>query len=257
MLLPLWGRAMETKKQKPLLVDNKAVSIMNSISYDFATISKNIRNLTRISWIARSIFFDQKIIEFIKLNPSATIVNVGCGLDTTFDRIDNGNINWIDLDLPDAIELRKQFFQKSDRRQLIAKSVFDPGWYDNIVNKENVMLLMAGVIYYFDELEVKKLFNDIHLFLPGSEIIFDYASNLGIKLSNKQVIERGGMDRSACLKWGIDNVLDIERWDSYIKVISNMPMYNDHKKSYPFTKRLGMNISDYLKVMSLAHIKIT
>jgi hypothetical protein len=80
---------------------------------------------------------------------------------------------------------------------------------------------------------------------------------LGIKLSNKQVIERGGMDRSACLKWGIDNVLDIERWDSYIKVISNMPMYNDHKKSYPFTKRLGMNISDYLKVMSLAHIKIT
>ena len=61
MLLPLWGRAYETQKQKPLLVDNKAVSIINSIPYDFTTISNNIRTLTRISWIARSIFFDKKI----------------------------------------------------------------------------------------------------------------------------------------------------------------------------------------------------
>jgi O-methyltransferase involved in polyketide biosynthesis len=257
MLLPLWGRAVETQKQKPLLVDNKAVSIINSIPYDFTTISNNIRTLTRISWIARSIFFDKKIKEFVNVNPYATVVNVGCGLDTTFDRIDNGKINWIDLDLPDAIDLRKQFFQEFDRRRFIAKSVFDTSWYNDTKNKDNVMLLIAGVLYYFEESEVRKLFSDFHQYLPGSEIIFDHASKLGIKLSNEQVIKKGGMNESAYLKWGIDNIFEIEKWESYIKVVSNIPMYKEHKKNYPITKRIGMNFSDNLKIMSLAHIKIT
>jgi O-methyltransferase involved in polyketide biosynthesis len=257
MLLPLWGRAIETLKPKPLLVDNKAVEIINSIPYDFSTISNNIKKLTRVSWIARSIFFDKKISEFIKAYPEATIVNVGCGLDTTFDRIDNGIINWIDLDLPDAIELRKQYFQESDRRRFISKSVFDSTWYDDIRNKDKVMLLIAGVLYYFDEAEVKKLFNEIHMYLPAAEIIFDHASRLGIKLSNEQVIKRGGMNESAYLKWGIDNIYEIENWHSFIKVKSNMTMYKEHKKNYPVTMRIGMNIADQLKVMSLAHIQIT
>jgi O-methyltransferase involved in polyketide biosynthesis len=36
LLLPLWGRAIETQKSKPLLVDNQAVSIINRIPYDFS-----------------------------------------------------------------------------------------------------------------------------------------------------------------------------------------------------------------------------
>lgn len=257
MLLPLWGRAVETLKPRPLLTDNKAVEIINSIHYDFSTIADNISKLSRVSWIARSIFFDKKISEFISANPYATIVNVGCGLDTTFDRIDNGKINWIDLDLPDAIELRKQYFKESARRRFIAKSVFDTAWYDEIPDKDKVMLLVAGVIYYFDESEVRKLFSEIHTSIPGAEVIFDHASKLGIKLSNEQVIKRGGMNESAYLKWGTDDIYEIEKWDSFIKVISNMPMYKEHKKNYPLTKRIGMNIADRLRVMSLAHIRIS
>lgn len=256
MLLPLWGRAVETQKDKPLLVDNKAVSIINSIPYDFTEISGKIRKLSSASWIARSIFFDNKISEFINAHPFATVVNVGCGLDTTFDRIDNGYINWIDLDLPDAIELRKQYFQESDRRRIVAKSVFDSTWYEEIQKKDNVMLLFAGVLYYFDEADIKKLFHDIHHYIPSAEIIFDHASKFGIKLSNEQVIKRGGLDESAFLKWGIDDITEIEKWGSYIEVISNMPMFKEFRKNYPFKKRIGMRISDRLKVMSLAHIII-
>jgi len=257
MLLPLWGRAMETSKLKPLLVDNKAVEIINSIPYDFSTIASNIRKLTRASWISRSIFFDKKILDFIRMHPYATVVNAGCGLDTTFDRIDNGTINWIDLDLPDAIELRRQYLKETDRRRFIAKSAFDVTWYDEIRNKDNVMLMFAGVLYYFDEPEVRKLFNDIHHHLEKSEIIFDHASRLGIKLSNEQVIKRGGMDETAFLKWGTDDIYEIEKWESHIKVISNIPMFKEHKKNYPILKRIGMNISDKLKVMSLTHVRIT
>jgi O-methyltransferase involved in polyketide biosynthesis len=257
MLLPLWGRAIETQKQEPLLIDNKAVSIINSIPYDFRKISKNINKLTLVSWIARSIFFDKEIKTYLDVFPEATIVNIGCGLDTTFDRVDNGRLQWIDLDLPDTIDLRKKYIHESDRRQFIPKSVFDNSWYNRIINKKNVMLLIAGVLYYFSESDVKKLFTDFHTYLPGSEIIFDYASGLGIKIANKQVLEKGGMDESAYLKWGIDNIFEIEKWDSNIKVIINMPMYKEHKKNYPILKRIGMNIADSLKIMSLVHIRIS
>ncbi|HVN49379.1 MAG TPA: class I SAM-dependent methyltransferase [Bacteroidota bacterium] len=257
LLLPLWGRAIETQKEKPLLVDNKAVSIINNISYDFSVISKNINKFVQFGWIARCNYFDRKIKTFIELYPEATIVNIGCGLDTTFDRVDNGLIQWIDLDLPDTIELRKKYIFESDRRQFIPKSIFDTSWYDKIKNKRNVMLLIAGVLYYFTESDVKNLFNDFHIFLPGAEIIFDYGSKLGIKFSNKRVIEKGGMDKSAYIKWGIDNLLEIENWNSNIKVLNDMPLYQEHKQYYSFIERIGMNIADALKLMSLAHIRIS
>ena len=256
LLLPLWGRAVETQKPNPLLVDNKSVSIINSLPYDFAVIAKNVPPISRLSWIARSNYFDKKIKEFITVFPEATIINIGCGLDTTFDRVDNGSILWYDLDLPDTMELRKKYISETDRRKFISKSVFDASWYDRVEKRNNVMLLIAGVLYYFNEGDIKRLFSEFHHFLPGVEIVFDYASRLGIKVSNKKVLEKGGMDKSACLKWGIDNILEIERWDNNITVIDNIQMYKEHKKNYSILKRMGMAFADLLKIMSLAHIKI-
>lgn len=256
LLLPLWGRAVETQKNKPLLTDNKAVSIIKKLPYDFTVIAKNISSISQAAWTARSIYFDSRIKDFISLYPEATIVNVGCGLDTTFDRVDNGSINWIDLDLPDTIELRRKYIEESERRRFVARSVFDRSWYDTFENKSHVMLMIAGVLYYFDEAEVKKLFGDFYRFLPGTEVVFDYASPRGVSLANKQVIDKGGMDKSAYMKWGTDDIRDIEKWDGHIKVLDSMLMFEEHRKKYPLLKRIGMKVSDTLRIMSLAHVRI-
>lgn len=256
LLLPLWGRAFETQKEKPLLVDHKAVEIINSLPYDFSVIARSINRISILSWIARSIYFDEKIRTFISHYPEATIINVGCGLDTTFDRVDNSTIQWIDLDLPDVIDLRKKYISESERRIFISCSVFDKTWYDRIRNKKNIMLLIAGVIYYFDEPDIKKLFNNFHNSFPGAEIVFDYASSVGIKVSNKKVIEKGGMDKSSFLKWGCDNIMELEKWHGNIRVLHNMTMFKIHKNNYPWYKRIGMSFADSLNIMSLAHIRV-
>lgn len=160
------------------------------------------------------------------------------------------------MDLPEVIDLRRYYISETDRRQFISKSVFDISWYNEITNKNHVMLLIAGVLYYFDEHDIKKLINDFHTFLPGIEIIFDYASKKGVKISNKKVIEKGGMNKNAFLKWGCENIIELEKWESYIKVLHKMPMYKEYKKNYTFLKRIGMSFVDSLKIMSLAHIKI-
>lgn len=256
LLLPLWGRAIESKKKKPLLKDDKAISIINNIPYDFDMISKNISKTVQASWIARSIFFDKKISSFTDEYPNATIANIGCGLDTTFDRVDNGKMEWIDLDLPDTIDLRKKYIAESDRRQFVSKSVFDHSWYDNIESKDKVMLMIAGVLCYFDESDIKRLFNDFHTFIPGVEVVFDYFSTIGMKVSNKKVIEDGGMDSSAYLKWSIDDLMELEGWNNNIKVISHEPIYKKYKKNFSLLERIGMNFADMLKIISLAHIRI-
>ncbi|MBN2600874.1 MAG: class I SAM-dependent methyltransferase [Candidatus Marinimicrobia bacterium] len=256
LLLPLWGRAIETRKKKPLLIDKMAASIIQSIPYYFTTIARNISKLSQASWIARSIYFDHKIKAFINQYPDATVINIGCGLDTTFDRIDNGKLTWFELDLPDVIELRKKYIPESDRRKFITASVFDPEWLKEIPDEKPLMFLFAGVLYYFTEENIKKLFTRFVNECPAVEILFDYSSSKGIEMANKMVIKRSGMDESAKLIWGIEDIYEMENWGIGIKVLDSIPMFQYHKKNYPFYKRVRMSFSDKLKIMSLAHIRI-
>lgn len=59
--------------------------------------------------------FDQYVQDFIENNDMPVIVNLGCGLDTRFERVDNGKTEWFDLDFLEVIDPRKQFFTESDR----------------------------------------------------------------------------------------------------------------------------------------------
>lgn len=42
LLLPLWGRAVETRKEHPLLVDRKADEIVAALDYDFAAMAESL-----------------------------------------------------------------------------------------------------------------------------------------------------------------------------------------------------------------------
>jgi len=103
LFLPLWGRAFESQKENPLLVDKTALEIIDKVDHDFSVMARKISELTRIGWIMRSICADEVVKAFLGKYPLATIVNLGCGLDTTFDRVDNGTLVWYDLDLPDVV----------------------------------------------------------------------------------------------------------------------------------------------------------
>ncbi len=131
LFLPLWGRAEEAKKQHPMLVDETAVKIIEQVDFDFSQITQNIDDLTQIAWIKRSLYCDRVINTFLEKYPKGTIVNIGCGLDTTFERTDNGKMKWYDLDLPDVIELRNKFVEENKRRKFISSSFLEKEWLKN------------------------------------------------------------------------------------------------------------------------------
>ena len=223
LLLPLWGRAAETKKEHPRLVDNTAVEIVEKLNYNFSTISENVHILTKTAWISRSIITDSVLKSFMEKHPSTTIVNIGCGMDTTFERVDNGSVLWYDLDMPDVISLRQNFISETDRRKFISSSFLDNEWLNQITIKDNVFFAACGVLYYFNENEIKDFFIRLADKFPGCEILFDASSPTGVRAANKKVIEAGGMDEKSYLKWGLEDPAVITGWDNRISILTSIP----------------------------------
>ncbi|MGR5874773.1 class I SAM-dependent methyltransferase [Bacillus pacificus] len=120
MLIPLWGRAYGSEKNKNILDDTEAIRIIKEFDFDFSTIEKYIWRIRMYYLHYRARKIDDTIKQFITKHPNATIVNIGSGLDTTFSRIDNGTIHWYNLDLPDAISFRKTLIEDTSRNTSIA-----------------------------------------------------------------------------------------------------------------------------------------
>jgi O-methyltransferase involved in polyketide biosynthesis len=256
LLLPLWGRAVETEKERPLLLDPTAAKIVATLDYDFSTMARNLSPVTRLAWIARSLHIDRAIRQFLEKHPDGTVVNLGCGLDTTLERIDNGRVRWYDLDLPDVIELRGRFIAEDARRHTIACSLLEDAWLRQVEVADSVFFVAAGVLYYFEERQVKNLFVKLADAFPGAEVLFDACSPRGLRMANERVIKAGGMDENAMLKWGLRRTEDIESWDGRISVLSEFPLFRSFKQGLTPGERWGTMMSDFLRIMSMVHLRL-
>jgi O-methyltransferase involved in polyketide biosynthesis len=78
--------------------------------------------------VLRTAIIDTWVRDFLADHPAGTVIEIGTGLNTRFERVDNGQVHWIDLDLPDTIELRRKFFADTERRRMIAASALEEAW---------------------------------------------------------------------------------------------------------------------------------
>lgn len=255
LLLPLWGRAHETQKSNPRLVDKNAVEIINQIDYDFSDIEKT-QSMSQHGWVARSLHTDRMALGFIEKHPKAAIVNIGCGLDTTFSRIDNGEIMFYELDLPDVMALRKNFYEDSDRHKSIAFSFLDTEWFKEIKVRDGLLFLAGGVLYYFKEEQIKRFFIQVADYFKSCDFYFDSLSPMGMKIAKKQVLKKGGMGMSMDGGWGLKPVKALETWDKRIQVINSVPMSKGMKQGVPLSAKLLSTITDMLGVCSMVHMRI-
>ncbi len=254
LFMPLWARATETAKKKPLLQDPVAVKIFRSIDYDFQHLDKNVAEISQISWIARCMRFDGVIKTFIERHPDATIVNIGCGLDTTYDRINNSQIQWYDLDLPDVIALRKQFLEETAHRKFIASSFLEPAWMDGIKGN-HIMLISTGVFVYFEELEIRKFLLEVVSKFPGAELFFDVTSPKGVQIAN-DVIQKSGIQFNSCFKWGLKDKSVICSWHQNIQLVNTYHTFKVEGLSLSLPNKIKAYFSDKLDIQYMLHLKI-
>jgi len=178
-------------------------------------------------------------------------------LDTTFQWIDNGRVNWHYLDLPDTIKLRRELIPETDSNHYISKSAFDKSWYDDIKSAgSKVFFIAAGVFCYFDEKIVRALFLDLKDKFPGSEIIFDLTSKLIIWLSNREVMRRKDKLNLSYLRWGAGSSKSVRRWSNKIEVLDEYPVFSRIRfdktwNRHTATQIKQMNTFKWIKMVQL------
>ena len=228
LLVTLWARAAETKHKNPIIKDPKAVEIVNKIEYEFSRFDKDW--LTQVMVAVRTEILDNSTNAFIEKYPDASIINLGCGLDTRFSRLDNGKIHWYDLDLPESIRIRKHFFNENDRYKMIAKSVFDYSWI-NEISRDNkpVLIILEGLLIYFKEPEVKDLLNKLISTFHDSELISTIIPPFIVKNRAKKGIFG---EMGAEFKWGLKSGREMEKYNRKIKFLEEWTYMDYHRSRW-------------------------
>ena len=106
LLIPLHMRAKESRRKNPILYDPAAERLAESLDYDYSPFDG--ARLSEVGCVVRGWYFDNAVRRFIRNHIHPVVVNVGCGLDTRYQRAGQGTgVTFYDLDLPEVIDLRR------------------------------------------------------------------------------------------------------------------------------------------------------
>lgn len=121
----------------------------------------------------RSRIFDDAVRPWLIAHPGGTVVELGAGLETQFQRCDDGHVHWLCVDVPEAIAVRERFLPATERCRHVARSALDLAWMDAVDPERSLFVTAQGLFMYFDEAEVRRLVTAIGDRFPGVELMFD------------------------------------------------------------------------------------
>ena len=176
LLLPLHARAEHTLSARPRFEDRAAVDLIARLDYDFSEARRD--RLMSDGVILRTLTLDPLVSGFLATHPGATVVNIACGLDTRFHRLDDGVVTWYDLDLPDVIALRRRLLGEDERHRTIAASALDPAWPAQVEAAGDVLVVIEGLSMYLTEEQVRGLMDIIAGSLPGATVLIEVMPRL-------------------------------------------------------------------------------
>lgn len=209
LLIPLLGRAVETLKAKGLIQDEKAVQIVQSLDYDFTKWQKS-KSLAGAT--LRTRMYDQDVQAFLNQHPTGTIVEIGCGLNTRFERLDNGQARWFDLDLSDTLALRRQFFQNTPRRTMLEASVLTTDWMEPVAATGGPWCFISeAVIIYLEKAQARQAIIQISDRFPGAWFLLDTTSQKMVDGQSTHDAMRY-MSQESWFRWACDDPHEIESW---------------------------------------------
>lgn len=251
MLIPLRARSNETQLKNGIISDPKSIEILEQVDYDF-TGKGEVSIFSQKGVAIRTEILDELTLAFFEKNADCTVVNLGCGLDTRYHRLNNNKVQWFDLDVEEAIQLRKHFFEETAYFKFISRSVLDYSWNKLIPTDKPILFIAEGLLMYFTEEEVKSILKNIADNFKGSEIIFEAMSPFMAKNTKRHSDVK---KYDAQFKWGIKSGREIEHWNIGATFI-NEYFYNRHLDKLPFSMRIMHRLFPFVrKAMKIIHLK--
>ena len=233
LIIPLFARKVCSELYPNLYRDETSIRLIDEIDYDFSEAERKSRSLMQrfgalevamrqndLAWEAR---------DYLKGHPTAAVVNLGCGLDSTGRACDNGSCKIYNLDFPDVIAVRNELLPAGEREENIPCNLNDTAWFSRIDASGGAVFFASGVFYYFLTEQVKALVQAMAGAFPGGVLVFDAANRTAVKMIAKTWLKSAKI-KDVGAYFAVSNApKEIGAWDSRLQVTSRGYMlgYND------------------------------
>lgn len=235
LLIPLACRARASRENiVPGFTDRKAEEICAHFDVDLKRYASNLPTLHGA--IQRGMWFDGRIIAFLKKHPGALVLSLGSGLNTMYERIaaqtgSEINWRWIDSDLPDVVALRRTVFEDGPNRSTIELDASSPTWPQRpeLAGAAPLLVLSEAVLIYLPEPQVAAAFKgaaEAGRTRPACGFVYDWCSPEFVKRSRRHPAIKKLKDQSVVFQSSMRRASDIQAYHPDWRIIeeSSAPM---------------------------------
>jgi len=239
-LITLRARVIESQKEKAVIKDDVGAECLRRLqkllpreTQDRILKKKLPSTLTRhLALRARK--YDEYARTFIQGHPNGMVVSLGCGFDTRYWRLFEKPWNYVEVDLPEVIEVKKQVLGDIARYLMIGCSVTDEKWIQKIlpIQRDNVLFIAEGLFMYLPRDEVIRIFNRLSASFTKSQIAVEVVSEsftrgIGKRLLKSKMQRSFGMREDASFSFGIKDAREIETYGNNIRVVEEWSYFED------------------------------
>jgi len=218
MLITLYGRALHSRSEDPVLRDPWAEEAVEHIDYDFSSIK--LRKIEPLAIAVRAKQFDIWTCDWIAGNRECVVLHLGCGLDSRVYRVDPpSTVRWFDVDYPEVIALRRRLYPERQGYRMIGSSVLEPGWLVDVPSDLPAMIVAEGVMMYLPADSVGPLLARLTNHFPSGRMAFDAVNSMGARMAgtSKSVSATG-----AQFGWGLDDPNDVKRSAPKMELVAEL-----------------------------------
>lgn len=223
-LVTLYLRAHECCSERPILGDKAAAEAVDRIDYDFKRIGRASLPASNQYLVAlRAKQLDDWCMNFLRRQPDAIVLHLGCGLDSRAFRLGlPPSVLWFDIDQQSVIQLRRRLYDDTDCYRMIGSSVTDAQWLDQIPTGRPTLVVAEGLLMYLHEDDVRQLLQRLTDRFDGGELLFDTLSSLAPLLS--KVFTNG------IIKWGIRDARELQTWNPRLRFLEQSSTLRGYQK---------------------------
>lgn len=247
LLIPLYGRKLAMELYPGNFQDYDCQELFERIDYKFEKMGSLRTKIGAIMGATRQYDMAEASRRYVKDHPKACVVNLGCGLDTTFRQMDNGVAKAYNIDLPDAIALRNVLLPDRERESNIACDLLDFSWFDRIGFKkeDGAVFFASGVFYYLKTKDVKRLFCAMAERFPGGKLVFDATNARGLKNMLKTWLEPSEMGNVG-VYFSLEDEKELMSWSGRFKSAVRRGYMSGYR---PLDKRYGFFVNLMFKLL--------
>lgn len=222
MLSTLHLKALDADFARPVLGDRFAKQTVDRLDYDFRETGMSPKWAPLIT--VRTAQYDIWARQFLAAHPRATVIHLGCGLDSRVFRLDpSPEVAWYDVDFPDVIALREKVFPTRPGYHLIPTAATDLSWLEQIPAQGPVLFLAEGISMYLTEAEGLDLLRAVVDRFGRGELQIDFYNWLAVKTQKTQILMRR---TGSTLHWIVNSPDDIVGKISQLRLLAATTLFD-------------------------------